>query len=69
MASESPESHVSAASLVEHVAAPLDEATLAAVLKDGPRGALVLAGVSVGLIFVGWLLFYFFIFMPRGSVG
>ena len=38
-------------------------------LGDGPLGALLVAGISVGLLFVGWLLFYFLLFMPRGSVG
>ena len=27
------------------------------------------AGVSTALLFVGWLAFYFLLFMPRGSVG
>lgn len=62
-------SHASAAASVEHVAVPIDAQTAAASLKDGPRGALVLAGISVGLLFVGWMLFYFLLFMPRGSVG
>ena len=47
----------------------VSEETAAECLKHGPRGALVLASVSVGLLFVGWLAFYFLLFMPRGSVG
>jgi hypothetical protein len=43
--------------------------TAAECLKHGPRGALVLASVSVGLLFIGWLAFYFFLFIPRGSIG
>jgi hypothetical protein len=54
---------------LEHVAAPIDAQTAAEALKHGPRGALVLASISVGLLFVGWLLFYFVLFMPRGPVG
>jgi len=38
-------------------------------LRDGPIGAYVVAGVAVGLLFLGWLAFYFLLFMPRGSVG
>ena len=38
-------------------------------LKDGPRGAMVIAAATVGLLFVGWLLFYFFLFLKRGTVG
>jgi hypothetical protein len=63
------EHHVSAASRIEHVAAPIDAATAARVLAHGPRGALVLASISVGLLFIGWLLFYFVLFIPRGPVG
>jgi hypothetical protein len=61
--------HVSASAKLEHVAAPIDAQTAAEALKHGPRGALVLASISVGLLFVGWLLFYFVLFMPRGPVG
>jgi hypothetical protein len=61
--------HVSAAAKIEHVAAPIDAQTAAEALKHGPHGALVLAGISVGLLFVGWLLFYFVLFIPRGPVG
>jgi hypothetical protein len=64
---ESP--HASAASEKRHVAAPIDTALAAELLKEGPRGALLLAGASVGLLFIGWLLFYFLLFIPRGSIG
>ena len=61
--------HTSAAARMEHVAAPIDAETAAACLRHGPRGALLLAGISVGLLFIGWLAFYFLLFMPRGPVG
>ena len=61
--------HTSAAARPEHVAAPIDTMTAAAALRGGPRGALLLASISVGLLFLGWLAFYFFLFMPRGPVG
>jgi hypothetical protein len=54
---------------MEHVAVPIDADTAALALKHGPRGALVLASISVGLLFIGWLLFYFVLFIPRGPVG
>jgi hypothetical protein len=62
-------SHQSAAGSMEHVAEPIASETAAACLEHGPRGAVVLAGISVGLLFIGWLAFYFLLFMPRGSVG
>ena len=59
----------SAAHPTVYVAAPLgaDEAALA--LRDGPIGALVVASIAVGLVFLGWLAFYFLLFMPRGPIG
>jgi hypothetical protein len=38
-------------------------------LRGGARGALVVSAIAVGLLFIGWLAFYFLIFMPRGPVG
>ena len=63
------EPHHSAANSPDHVAAPIgvDEAALA--LRNGPAGALVVASIAVGLLFLGWLAFYFLLFMPRGAVG
>ena len=47
-----------------------DRADAAAeALKDGPRGALLVAGIAVALLLVGWLAFYFLLFLPRGPVG
>lgn len=50
----------------------MQEETLAheaEALRHGPRGALFLAVVAVGALFIGWLLFYFVLFMRRGYVG
>ena len=41
----------------------------AQALRDGPIGAYIVAGIAVGLLFLGWLAFYFLLFMPRGSIG
>ena len=40
-----------------------------AALKETPRGAFALAGITVGLLMLAWLVVYFFVFLPRGSVG
>jgi len=42
---------------------------VAATLRRGPRGAMLIASIAVGMLFVGWLLFYFVLFMRRGYVG
>jgi hypothetical protein len=38
-------------------------------LRRGPRGAFIIAAIAVGILFVGWMLFYFVLFMRRGYVG
>jgi hypothetical protein len=38
-------------------------------LKDVPKGALALAGATVGLLILAWLFVYIFVFLPRGTVG
>lgn len=53
----------------EHVAAPVSSGAAAEALKYGPRGALFVAGIAVALLVLGWLAFYFFLFLPRGPIG
>jgi hypothetical protein len=38
-------------------------------LRNGPVGALVVASITAALLFIGWLAFYFLLFMPRGAIG
>jgi hypothetical protein len=57
------------ASEPDRVAPAITRSMALEALKDGPRGALVLAASAVGLLFIGWLLFYFLLFMARGDVG
>jgi hypothetical protein len=49
------------------VAASSDEAAQA--LRNGPIGAYLVASIAVGLLFLGWLAFYFLLFLPRGPIG
>jgi hypothetical protein len=63
------ETHHSAAARPGHVAAPIDAETAAAALTDGPKGALLISAIAVGLLFVGWMAFYFLLFLPRGPIG
>ncbi len=46
-----------------------EQAELDAVMKEVPRGALALSSIAVLLLLVGWFYVYFFIFVPRGTVG
>ncbi|MFN4141324.1 hypothetical protein [Aestuariivirga sp.] len=34
-----------------------------------PSGAMALAGLTVGLLLLAWLLIYAFVFLQRGMVG
>jgi hypothetical protein len=38
-------------------------------MSGGPRGAIMVSGIAVGLLLLCWLFIYFFIFLPRGTVG
>jgi hypothetical protein len=63
------EKHRAAAGVGDRVTTLIapDEARQA--LKNGPAGALVVAAIAVGLLFAGWLAFYFLLFLPRGAIG
>ena len=61
--------HQTAAHLPEHVAAPIGADEAAKALRNGPVGALLIASVAVALLFIGWMAFYFLLFLPRGPIG
>ena len=63
------ENHVSAAFNRENVAFHGDDDEVLAIAAKGPRGAALVAGISVAVLLAIWIAFYFFIFVPRGSVG
>jgi hypothetical protein len=60
--------HHSAAATPEHVAAPMSTEAALEALRNGPRGALFVAAVSVSFLLLWWLGFYFLLFLPRGSI-
>ena len=61
--------HVSAAFRPENVALHGNDADVGKIVAMGPRGALALAGVSVGVLLLIWLAFFVFVFLPRGAVA
>jgi hypothetical protein len=46
-----------------------DDAVLDRVMREVPRGALALSGLTVGLLLLAWFLMYAYVFLPRGMVG
>lgn len=38
-------------------------------LEGGPKGAVAVSLIAVGLLMIGWLGIYFLVFIPRGTVG
>lgn len=51
------------------VADDVSDAELARVMRTVPLGAGVLAGTTVALLVLGYLLIYLLVFIPRGTVG
>jgi hypothetical protein len=46
-----------------------DNAAIELVMREVPRGALALSGLTVGLLLLAWFLIYVLVFLPRGMVG
>jgi hypothetical protein len=63
------ELHQSGAHSADHIGAPIGTEEATRALRGGPIGAFVVASIAVGLLFIGWLAFYFFLFLPRGASG
>jgi len=61
--------HSSAAASDLDIADDIDEASLAGVMHTVPLGAAVLAGSTVAMLVIGYLLIYICVFLPRGTVG
>jgi hypothetical protein len=42
------------------------QAAVDAIVSEGPKGALALAGAAVAIVLALWFAFYFLVFVPRG---
>jgi hypothetical protein len=38
------------------------------IVREGPHGALVLAGIATAIVVALWFAFYFLVFLPRGVI-
>jgi len=47
----------------------IDQAKLAQVLTEVPKGSVVVAVTAIAIVMAIWFAFYFFAFLPRGSIG
>jgi hypothetical protein len=63
------ESDRSSAGSAARVSAAIGSDAAAEVLKHGPRGALLVAGISVALLFAKLFAVYLLIFMQRSTIG
>jgi hypothetical protein len=45
-----------------------EDAKLDEIVRSGPGGALVLAGISTAIVIAIWFIFYFAVFLPRGVI-
>jgi hypothetical protein len=45
-----------------------EEARIEEIVRSGPHGAVVVAGIATAIVIALWFVFYFMVFLPRGSV-
>lgn len=47
---------------------PDDEHRIAEIVRGGPKGTIVVAGIATFIVFAIWFAFYFLVFLPRGVI-
>jgi hypothetical protein len=45
-----------------------EDARIDEIVRSGPKGAVVVAGIATTIVIGLWFAFYFMVFLPRGSV-
>ncbi len=45
-----------------------EEESVETILRAGPNGALVVAGIASLIVLALWFAFYFLVFLPRGGL-
>jgi hypothetical protein len=45
-----------------------EDAQIDEIVRSGPRGAVVVAGIATAIVIALWFAFYFMVFLPRGAV-
>jgi hypothetical protein len=45
-----------------------EDARVDAIVRSGPLGAVVVAGIATAIVVALWFAFYFLVFLPRGPM-
>jgi hypothetical protein len=45
-----------------------EDARIDQIVRSGPKGAVVVAGIATAIVITLWFAFYFMVFLPRGPV-
>jgi hypothetical protein len=45
-----------------------EDAAIDEIVRDGPHGAIALAGTATAIVIGLWFAFYFLVFLPRGVI-
>jgi hypothetical protein len=45
-----------------------ENASVDAIVRAGPRGAVAVAGIATAIVIALWFAFYWLVFLPRGAV-
>ena len=45
-----------------------EDARVDKIVRSGPLGAVVVAGIATAIVIAFWFAFYFMVFLPRGPV-
>jgi hypothetical protein len=45
-----------------------EDARIDEIVRSGPRGAVVVAGIATAIVVALWFAFYLMVFLPRGSM-
>ena len=45
-----------------------EDARIDEIVRSGPKGAVVVAGIATAIVIALWFAFYFLVFLPRGPV-
>jgi hypothetical protein len=45
-----------------------EDARIDEIVRSGPKGAVVVAGIATAIVSALWFAFYLLVFLPRGSV-